>query len=64
MKPVVRCERESVDRLIRRFKQKVKKTGILDECNKRRYYTKPGDRKRIKHAAAVKRLKQLQKYEE
>jgi len=41
-------DRESAERLIRRFIKKVKKEGILEEYRNRRYFAKKSDVKREK----------------
>lgn len=57
MKAVSKRENETVDQLIRRFKRKVSKEGILDTYRAEEYYVKPGERRRAKHDAAVRRLR-------
>ena len=47
---------ESVDDLLRRFKRAVIREGILLEYRSRTAYMKPGERKRKKHDAAVRRI--------
>tara|TARA_R100000808_G_C2059571_1_gene91599 strand:+ start:127 stop:312 length:186 start_codon:yes stop_codon:yes gene_type:complete len=37
-----------VNRLIKRFIKKTKKSGILEEVRERRFYEKPSDKKRRK----------------
>jgi small subunit ribosomal protein S21 len=41
-------KRDTPEKLIRRFRRKVKKAGILDEVKKRQYYKKPSELKREK----------------
>ena len=43
---------ESIDKLIRRFKNKVKSSGILDDLKKHEFYEKPSLKKRKKLLAA------------
>lgn len=57
MKAVSKRENETVDQLIRRFKRKVSKEGILDAYHAKKYYVKTGERRRAKHDAAVRRLR-------
>ena len=49
---------EPIERLIRRFTKKVKKSGILQEVRNRRYYRKPSD---IKQEEKKKRLQTIRK---
>jgi small subunit ribosomal protein S21 len=39
---------ENIERAIRRFKKLLKKSGVLEELQKRQAYEKPSDRKRRK----------------
>ena len=41
-------KRDTPEKLIRRFRRKVKKSGILDEVRKRQYYKKPSELRREK----------------
>ena len=53
---------ENGERLIKRFRRKVKKLGLLEELRERRYHTKKSDKKRIaKQKAIARRKKQEQK---
>ena len=54
---VVRKDGETVDHLYKRFKNKSMHDGIRKEIEKRRAYIKPGDRRRAKHTAAIRRMK-------
>ena len=54
---VIRKEGETVDALCKRFKNKCNHAGIKDEVIKRRAYMKPGEQRRQKHDAAVRRIK-------
>ena len=58
-------QNKSPERMIKRFNNKVKKSGILEEVRERRYYEKPSKLKRLKKQRA-KRLarKAQQQYEE
>jgi len=47
---------ESIDSLLRRFKTAVNKAEIFAEMKRRASYVKPGERRRIKHRRAVKRI--------
>jgi small subunit ribosomal protein S21 len=59
---VVARGNEDIESMIRRFKKKVNKTGILKDLRKKDYYMKPSIAKRRKSAEAKKRLeRELQK---
>ena len=58
---VIRKDGESVEALCRRFKSKCNHAGIRNEIMRRREYIKPGDRRRQKHNAAVRRIKRNDK---
>jgi len=45
---------ESVDSLVRRFKKKVEKEGILLDMKKKEYYVSKSVKKRLKHEEALK----------
>ena len=49
---------ESPERLIRRFIRKVKKSGLIEEVKKRKYYIKPSQTRRLK---AIKRKREIAK---
>lgn len=51
---VVRRTNESIESLLKRFKNKVKNSGIIDEFKERRYYSKPSLTKRLKRIESVK----------
>lgn len=46
---------ESVDRALKRLKNKLESEGILDEIRRRRAFETPTERSRRKHRAATKR---------
>ena len=48
---------ESIDSALKRFKKEVAKTGILLDLKKHEYYVAPSAKRRLKHEAAMKRLK-------
>lgn len=54
---VVKKKGETAEALIRRFKNKCNHVGIKKEAQKRKAYIKPGDRRRAKHTAAIRRMK-------
>jgi small subunit ribosomal protein S21 len=41
-------DQEQIERMIKKFTRKVKKSGVLDEVRERRYYTKPSVKRRAK----------------
>lgn len=55
MAKVIARPEESVESLIRRFRKKVEKAGILDDMRKHEYYKSPAVKKREKHENAMKR---------
>lgn len=48
---------ESIDSALRRFKKEMVKSGTIQEVRKRRYYIAPSAKRRLKHEAAMKRIK-------
>ncbi len=52
---VEKREGEDAETLIRRFKKKVSKSGILQDLKKKSYYMKPGDHRRKKSIDARRR---------
>jgi small subunit ribosomal protein S21 len=53
-------EGESIDKVLKRFKKKYEKAGILKEVRKRGAYIKPSVRRRMKKAKAIRRSKRNQ----
>lgn len=51
----------NVDVALRKFKNKVIKEGIIQECKKREYYNKPGVKKRLKHEEHMKQLRIIER---
>ena len=52
---------ESIDSLLRKFKRKVKNSGILQELRQREYYEKPSEkRKKVRKAAQRRTFLQQQ----
>ena len=52
---------EPIDRTIKRFIRKVKKSGIAEEFRKRQYYEKPSMKKRkekLRREATIKKLQE------
>jgi small subunit ribosomal protein S21 len=59
---VIARDKEDIESLIRRFKKKVNKSGILKDLRKKEHFDKPSMAKRKKKAEARKRLERdLQK---
>ncbi len=54
---VVRRQGEDGEVLIKRFKKKYMKSGLLQEYKQRMFYEKPSDKKRRKHRETLRRLK-------
>lgn len=51
-------EGENIERVLKRFKRKASKTGIIKEVRRRREFTKPSVERRVKmqHAIYVNKL--------
>jgi len=54
---VILKEYEDINRALRRFKNKVEESGLLDELRKREFYEKPTTERKRKHGAAINRFK-------
>jgi small subunit ribosomal protein S21 len=50
-------ENESIDKILKRFKKKYEKAGVLKEYRKRLFFVKPSIKKRVKQAKAIRRTK-------
>jgi small subunit ribosomal protein S21 len=62
MVQVVKREEEPFEKTMRRFGKKVKKERILTEVKRRRFYEKPGDkRKREERAARRRTMRRLKR---
>jgi small subunit ribosomal protein S21 len=48
---------ESIDKILKRFKKKYEKAGVLKEFRKRQFFVKPSVKKRVKQAKAIRRNK-------
>lgn len=46
---------ESIDKVLRKFKTKLRREGVLDELKKREYYEKPSEKKRHELAKAKRK---------
>ena len=52
---------KDIEAAIKLFVRKTKKEGIILECRKREYFLKPGVKRRMKHEAALKAKRKIQK---
>lgn len=64
MAKVVARKDESVESLIRRFKKKVDKDGILMDMYNKEFYKSPSVKRREKHENALKRARKAAKKHE
>ena len=48
-------KRESFDSMMRRFRKKCERAGIVAECRKREYYEKPAEKRQRKKNEAKRR---------
>lgn len=65
---VVRKDNESDEDLLKRFRKKFSKSGIMREIREKMYYEKPSDRRRRKKAQSIRMIEReeekLQKLKE
>ena len=62
---VVRREGENYEDLLKRFRKKFSKSGVIKDLRDRTYYEKPSDKKRRKRAQSIRaREKELEKEQE
>ena len=54
---VILKEYEDINRALRRFKNKVDESGLLDELRQREFYEKPTTERKRKRGAAINRFK-------
>ena len=57
---VVLRPNESQDQLLRRFRKKVIKSGVLSTIRKKRWYTSKGETRRAEKKKAIRRMKRHQ----
>lgn len=57
MAQVILQEGDRLDAALRAFKRQVMRSGILKDLRKKRFYTKPSTAKRLKAAAARRRIR-------
>ncbi|MEW6755628.1 MAG: 30S ribosomal protein S21 [Candidatus Latescibacterota bacterium] len=50
---------ESFERALRRFSSKMRKTGILQDLKRRRFYTKPSVQKKIDRQKSIRRQQKV-----
>ena len=54
---VVIKEYEDINRALRRFKNKVEQSGLLEDLRKKEFYEKPTTERKRKRGAAINRFK-------
>jgi small subunit ribosomal protein S21 len=57
---VIVQEGESLESALRRFKRKVQQEDIIRESKRHTFYLKPGEKRRLKQALAIKRARKKQ----
>lgn len=60
MAMVIVQEGESLESALRRFKRKVQQEDIIRESKRHTFYLKPGEKRRLKQALAIKRARKKQ----
>lgn len=55
---------ESIDKVLRRFKRKLKDEGVIDEIKKREYYEKPSELRKKRENAAKRRTRRQQRMDQ
>lgn len=60
MAVVIIQDNESLESALRRFKRKVQQEDIIREAKKHTFFLKPGEKKRLKQALAIKRARKKQ----
>ncbi|UCF39233.1 MAG: 30S ribosomal protein S21 [Acidobacteriota bacterium] len=60
MAVVIVQDGESLESALRRFKRKVQQEDIIRESKKHTFYLKPGEKRRLKQALAIKRARKKQ----
>ena len=48
---------EPIEKALRRFKRKLEKEGVMKDIKKNSSFTKPSQRRRMKHGAAIRRVR-------
>ena len=57
MAKVVLREGESQDKLLRRFRKKVIRSGVMSEVRKRRWFVSKNEQRRMEDKKAIRRMK-------
>jgi len=59
-----RREGESIDQMLKKFKRKVKASGVLQDLRSKEFFEPPSDVKKREFKAAVRRNRQQQRADE
>ncbi len=59
-----RREGESIDQMLKKFKRKVKASGVLQDLRAKEFFEPPSDVKKREFKAAVRRNRQQQRADE
>lgn len=51
---------DSIDKVLRQFKKKLKEEGLIEELRKREFYEKPSETRKKKIRAAIRRQQRKQ----
>jgi small subunit ribosomal protein S21 len=54
---------DSIDKVLRQFKKKLKEEGLIEELRKREFYEKPSETRKKKIRAAIRRQQRKQERE-
>lgn len=57
MSEIILNDNDGVEWAIKAFKRKVQRSGVLKDLRKKRYYIKPSLARRLKEAAAKRRIR-------
>ena len=57
-------KRESFDSMLRRFRKKCERAGIVAECRKREFYEKPAEKRQRKRNEAKRRAAKARRVEQ
>tara|TARA_R110002167_G_C12144337_1_gene600601 strand:- start:279 stop:467 length:189 start_codon:yes stop_codon:yes gene_type:complete len=60
---IIPVEKDNINKALKAFKIKFKKTGVLKEVRERKNYTKPTTKKRLTKNEAIRNLKKQQEDE-
>ncbi|MDD5382572.1 MAG: 30S ribosomal protein S21 [Candidatus Margulisbacteria bacterium] len=55
MSTVEKRKGEDIEKVLRKFKTKLRREGLMDEMKKREFYAKPSERRRKQLEAAIRR---------